>query len=190
MPLLGVILMFKYHAYYSIAYRQEYVDTLILLALILTVLFPFISIYVLYKSRIISDLSLSKRKERVVPALITVGYYFGYYYFLRQIDGIDEAILAGYLGGCIALLISIYITKHWKISLHVQGISSLAGFFIGVTEVTYISHTSMSLILLLGIGLVGSSRLYLNKHSVQQVAAGGAIGFIIPYVFVIMGWMI
>ena len=190
MPLLGVILMFKYHGYYSIVYRSEFANALILLALILTLLFPFISIFVLYKSGLISDLNLTKRKERVVPALITVGYYFGFYYFLRQYSEIDEAILSGFLGGCIALLISIYITKYWKISLHVQGVASLAGFFIGVTEVTYISHTSMSLYLILAIGLVSSSRLFLHKHTAQQVAAGAVLGFIVPYVFVVLGWYI
>ena len=190
MPLLGVILMFKYHGYYSIIYRQEYVDKLIFLALILTVLFPFISIYVLYKSGMVSDITLSKRKERIIPSIITVGYYLGFYYFLRQIEGIDEPILAGYLGGCIALVISIYITSRWKISLHVQGISSLAGFFIGVTQVTFIPHLSMSLWLILGIGLVGSSRLFLDKHTISQVGAGAVLGFMVPYLFVIMSWVI
>ena len=190
MPLLGVIFLLKFHGIYSIIYTIDFGYTLILLATILTLLFPFISIYVLYRSRLISDLSLSKREERITPSIITVLYYLGFYYFIRQIDGLDSVILSGFLGGCIALILSIAITSRWKISLHAQGISSLAGLCIGVCQVTFVSHTELNVFLLLAIGLVGTSRLILHKHTPLQVYAGASLGFIIPYLFVVNEWWV
>lgn len=190
MPLLGIVFVFKTHAIYRIIYPNDFGNLLILLASILTLIFPFISIYVLYRSGMVSDLSLSNRKERLLPSAITVAYYLGFYYFMRRIEGLDEPILAGYFGGCLALIVSIFITSKWKISLHTQGISSLAGMVIGVTEVTFVSHTAVILVLLACIGLVGTSRLILGKHTALQVYAGGLVGFIIPYLFTINEWAI
>lgn len=190
MPVLGVIFLLKVHRVYSLIYTASFTNTLIVLALILTLIFPFISIYVLYRSRLISDLSLTKRKERILPSTITVFYYLGFYYFLRRIDGLDPVVLSGFLGGCVALILSIFITQKWKISLHAQGISSLTGLIIGVCQVTFVSHLWLILFLLVCMGLVGTSRLILNKHTPMQVYAGTTLGFVLPYLFVVNGWWV
>jgi len=190
MPLLGIIFVFKVHAIYRIVYPTDFGNLLILLASILTLIFPFISIYVLYRSGLIADLSLSNRKDRILPSVITAAYYSGFYYFIHRINGLDSPILAGFLGGCIALFISIIITTKWKISLHTQGISSLAGMVIGVTQITFVSHNWLNIGLLVAIGLVGTSRLILHKHTVLQVYAGAVLGFVVPYLFVINDWAV
>lgn len=190
MPFLGVLLVLKYHGYFSVLYRQEMVNTLLLLGGLLTIVFPLLSIYVLYKSKLVSDLNLSKKEERTTPAIITLCYFFAYYYFLSKIEGLNYSILAGFLGGCVALVISIIITPRWKISLHSQGISSLAGMFVGVTQVTFINHQFMILVLLLAIGLVGTSRLILHKHTPAQVYAGAILGFVVPYLFIVNEWTV
>ncbi len=190
MPLLGIVFVFKIHSIYRLIYPADFGNLLILLASILTLMFPFISIYVLYRSGMVSDLSLTNRKERLLPSAVTVAYYLGFYYFIRGIEGLDEPILAGFLGGCVALLISITITTKWKISLHTQGVSSLAGMVVGLTQVTFVSHTTWIIILLSCIGLVGTSRLILQKHTSLQVYAGALIGFLIPYWFTLNEWVL
>jgi membrane-associated phospholipid phosphatase len=190
MPFLGVLLVFKFHDYFSILYRQDLVNTLLIVGALLTILFPLISIFVLYKSKMISDLQLTKKEERITPILVTLCYYFAYYYFISKVDGLSETILAGYLGGCIALLISAFITPRWKISLHAQGISSLAGMFIGITQATFVNQPQEIIILIICVGLVGTSRLILHKHTITQVLAGTVLGFVVPYLFVVNGWVI
>lgn len=190
MPFLGVLLVFKFHDYFSIVYRQDFVNTLLIVGALLTILFPLISIYVLYKSKMISDLYLSKKEERITPIIVTLAYYFAYYYFISKIDGLSETILAGYFGGCIALIISAFITPKWKISLHAQGISSLAGMFIGITQATFVNQPQEIIVLIICVGLVGTSRLILHKHTTMQVLAGSAMGFVIPYLFIVNGWAI
>lgn len=190
MPFLGVLMVFKFHDYFSIVYRQEFVSTVLIVGALLTILFPLISIFLLYKSKMISDLQLSKKEERIAPILVTVSYYLAYYYFISKIEGLSETILAGYLGGCVALIISAFITPRWKISLHAQGISSLAGMFIGITQVTFVNQPEEIIFLIICTGLVGTSRLILHKHTTMQVLAGTIMGFIVPYLFVVNGWAI
>lgn len=190
MPFLGVLMVFKFHDYFSIIYRQDFVSTLLLVGALLTIVFPLISIFVLYKSNMVSDLYLSKKEERIIPIIVTLSYYFAYYYFICKIDGLSPSILAGYLGGCVALIISALITPSWKISLHAQGISSLAGMFIGITQMTFVNQPEEIITLIICVGLVGTSRLILHKHTTMQVLAGTAMGFTVPYLFVVQGWMI
>lgn len=190
MPFLGVVLVLKYHGLFSLIYRADFANTLVVLAFVLTFLFPLLSIFVLYKSGMVSDINLSKKEERTLPTLLTLAYYLAYYYFLAKIEGISTTILAGYLGGCVALIIASFITPRWKISLHSQGISSLTGLFVGVTQVSFVNHQGMIIALFMCMGLVGTSRLLLKKHTSAQVYAGAALGFIIPYLFVVNNWAI
>lgn len=190
MPFLGVLLAFKFHDYFSVVYRQDFVNTVLTVGALLTIVFPLISIFVLYKSKMISDLQLTKKEERTTPILVSLCYYFAYYYFISKIDGLNETILAGYLGGCVALILSAFITPRWKISLHAQGISSLAGMFIGITQATFVSQPQEIISLIICVGLVGTSRLILDKHTTAQVLAGTVLGFFVPYLFVVNGWVI
>jgi len=190
MPFLGVVLVLKYHALFSIIYRPDFTNSLVILAFLLTVVFPLISIFVLFKSGMVSDINLSKKEDRTIPTIITLCYYMAFYYFIAKIDGISSSILAGYLGGCTALLIAAFITPKWKISLHSQGISSLAGLFIGITQVSFVNHQGMIIALLICMGLVGASRLILHKHTPGQVYAGAILGFSVPYLFTVFNWAI
>ena len=190
MPFLGVFMVFKLHDYFSIIYKQDFVNTLLVVGGLLTIVFPLISIFVLFKSNMISDVQLSKKEDRIVPIIVTLSYYFAYYYFIRKIEGLSPTILAGYLGGCLALVISAFITPKWKISLHAQGISSLAGMFIGIAQVTFVNQPKLIITLIICVGLVGTSRLILHKHTTMQVLAGTIMGFVFPYLFVVQGWVI
>jgi membrane-associated phospholipid phosphatase len=107
---------------------------------------------------------------------------------LRRIDGLDTVIFSGIFGGYLALIISLVVTSYWKISLHTLGIASLTGLFLGAIQDKYLEQSSAVLILFVLIGLMGTSRLILKQHTPLQVYAGGVLGFIVPYVFVLNGW--
>ena len=188
-PFLGVLMVFKFHGIFSL-YPSDFINSVLLLAFILTLLFPVISLFLLKKSNIISNINLHKRKERIVPTIITLCYYFAFYYFLRRIEGLDKAIFSGMFGGYFALTLALIITSYWKISLHTLGISTLTGLFLGITQVKFLDHSLIIILLFILIGIMGSSRLILKRHTPNQVYAGGLLGLIIPYIFVLNEWYI
>lgn len=185
MPFFGVLILFKYHGYFSVVYRTDFINSVLLLSFILTLVFPLISVYLLFRSKIITNINLDKKEERITPTIITLCYYFAFYYFLRRINGLDTVILSGIFGGYLALILSLFITKYWKISLHTLGISSLAGLFVGAVQVKYMEHTGVIIFLFILIGLMGTSRLILKKHTPAQVYAGAILGFSVPYLCVV-----
>ena len=187
MPFFGVLILFKHHQLFSM-YPTNFTNSVLSLSFILTLVFPLISLFVLFKSKIITDINLGKREERNIPIVITLCYYFAFYYFLRRIDELDIVIFSGIFGGYLALVISLVITFYWKISLHTLGIASLTGLFLGAIQNKYLEQSSAVLILFVLIGLMGTSRLILKQHTPLQVYAGGILGFIVPYIFVLNGW--
>lgn len=188
MPFFGVLILFKHHTLFSIMYRPHFVNSILSLSFMLTLVFPLISLFVLFKSKIITDINLEKREERNIPIVITLCYYLVFYYFLRRIDELDTVIISGMFGGYLALIISLVITSYWKISLHTLGIASLTGLFLGAVQDKFLEQSSTILILFVLVGLMGTSRLILKQHTPLQVYAGGVLGFIIPYTFVLNGW--
>lgn len=140
--------------------------------------------------KLITDINLTVRKERVMPTYVAIIYYLCFYYILREIDGLSIHILSAFFGCIIAIFIANIITTYWKISIHQIGISSVAAIMVATSEVTLTNNIGWIMFLLLMIGLVGWSRLHLNRHTPLQVLAGSILGFTIPYLMIIYGvWL-
>ncbi len=77
-------------------------------------------------------------------------------------------LIATLVGGVVALL----ITLRWKISIHAGGAA-------GAATVMALLYGAQALPLLVGVALIGWSRVVLGKHTWPQVVAGAAISIVI-----------
>ncbi len=167
------------------------------LQILLAVIIPIGSLYVMYRSNIITSMSLPDRKERIPIFIITLFYYLLTYYFLRKIHVTNLDLLGAFMSfftGCIILTgLSLVITFFWKISIHAIGISGLAGAFLGFSELLFPvlneqDITIVNSILLLFVGVVCSARLHLKAHSFLQIIVGITLGFGVEYLVVSKGF--
>ena len=165
--------------------------------ILLSVIIPIGSLYVMYRSKIITSMSIPDRKERIPIFIITLFYYLLAYYFLRKIHVTNLDFLGAFMSfltGCIILTgLSLMITFFWKISIHAIGISGLAGAFLGFSELLFpvLNADEMiiiNILLLLLIGVVCSARLYLKAHSFLQIIGGITLGFGVEYLVVSKGF--
>lgn len=126
----------------------------------LLIVAPFLYIYFLYKKKLISDLDVTKRQQRVKPLALVFGalvasllliYLFG-----------TKLLLHLFIIILILFFINFIITLFWKISLHMA---------LDVTSsiiINYLFAWRLP-ILYLFIPFVFWSRLYLKKHDVWQL---------------------
>ena len=165
--------------------------------ILLTVIIPIGSLYVMYRSNIITSLSLPDRKERIPVLIITFFYYLLTYYFLRKIHVNNLDFLGAFMsfltGGIILSGLCLLITFFWKISIHAIGISGLAGAFLGFSELLFPVQneeeiTMVNVLLLLLVGIVCSARLHLKAHSFLQIIGGITLGFIVEYLAISNGF--
>jgi len=164
--------------------------------MLLAVIIPIGSLYVMYRSNIITSMSIPNRKERIPIFIITLFYYLLTYYFLRKIHVSNLDFLGAFMSfltGVIVLTgLSLLITFFWKISIHAIGISGLAGAFLGFSELLFPIEngegiTIINTLLLLLVGVICSARLYLKAHSFLQIIAGITLGFGVEYLIVSKG---
>ena len=153
---------------------------------IMAIFFPLLTVYVMYKNKLISSIAIPKRKERLPVLALVFIYYSMTYYIFRNWNTTLLNLLQPYLSflfaGLILLLLLAFITLKWKISIHAASIAGLTG---GMTAITLVAQPITNLqqlflvntFLLIFIGMVSFSRMYLKAHSATQILAGISLGF-------------
>ncbi len=167
--------------------------------IMMVVLFPLISIYLMYKNKVITTYSMPNRKERLPVLFFMITYYSMTYYIFRNWNETLLNLLSPYLSFLFAtlilLIILLLVTALWKISLHTASIAGLSGGL--MAELAVASEVSNSTviviinsIILLFLGVVSFARLYLKAHTFMQTIAGLAIGFSVMFTVVYFQWKI
>lgn len=157
------------------------------MVVLMTVVFPLISMLLLRRSGMISSLEMPHREERIVPFVMVLIYFAMAYYLLRQAR-LDLVVLGIFSGAIVALVACIVITLRWKISLHLVGIGGLVGTVAGIADIHGVSVLPWLAITIVLAGLLGTARLLTGSHVPQQVYAGGVLGFLSTYGCIALGF--
>ncbi len=155
---------------------------------VFTAIVPGIFIFLLVKNGAARDIELSDRKERALPYLIFVISIAACIYFLYRML-MPFWLLALLMGACTALFMALCINFAWKISAHAIGIGGLLGGIMGVAHIHMINPYWAFIVVLLIAGLVGTSRIFLKRHTPMQVYAGFCLGFICTFVASLMSYI-
>lgn len=153
----------------------------LLMFLIFSFLAPAISLVMLQRSNSITSVELDERKERAIPIFLSAIYTLVLSVFLlikAPDDLLPKIIYFLPIGGFVSIVASGIISRYDKISIHSLGCGMLFAFFVAYynTQVEY--YFEIIVITTIIIGLVMSSRLYLQKHSLKQVLFGFLVGFL------------
>lgn len=157
-------------------------------AFVTTAVVPGLFILLMVKNGAAVDLELSDRKERVVPYLIFITSVLVCLFFMYKML-MPFWLLAMLIGACLALIIALCINFFWKISAHALGIGGLLGGIMGVARIHMINPYGAFILVLLIAGLVGTSRIFLKRHTPMQVYAGFCLGFICTFVASLLSYI-
>lgn len=150
-------------------------------AFLSTAVIPGVFIFLMVKNGAAVDLELSDRRERVVPYLIiTTSIMVCLFYMYKMM--VPFWFLSLLIGACIALMLALFINFYWKISAHMLAVGGLLGGIMGVARAHLMNPYWAFIIVVLIAGLVGTSRIFLKRHTPMQVYAGFSLGFICTFV--------
>lgn len=143
------------------------------IVLLYTAIFPGAFIYWLFKRKVISDVELPEQTERPKVYLITSGFYIALTYFLYSKGGMlrPTSFLIGIMSVSIIGL-GVFTLKE-KISAHATAMGGFVGILLMVLlkyGEAHIEYPLFGVIIISGIVL--SSRLALQVHSLKQVSLG------------------
>ena len=174
MPVFGVVIIFSSPTLFG--YLPFTVKKLLFFIIIINnVLLP-LSLLPFFKYRnIISSWSVEKRRERVIPLLLTTLLYAATSYIVFRFPipvFLKSFIFATFFLSLIVTIINLW----WKISLHSVGVGALTALVLILSFKMYSPLLWYLISIIIAGGLVLSSRLKLNFHNPQQVWIGFLTG--------------
>ena len=146
---------------------------------------PALSLLFLKQRKIISSIQVDEQKERSLPMIITALYaaFFAWFLWNKTPQGILPIQIHLFpLGSFAAIIIAIIVNGFEKVSLHGLGAGMFLAFIISYYQIQLYYPLSIIFVSTILCGIILSSRLYLQKHTLKQVFLGFGIGFVTLYV--------
>jgi hypothetical protein len=145
---------------------------------------PALSLLFLKRSKIISSIEVDVQKERSVPMIITALYaaFFSWFLWNKTPEGVLPIQVHLFpLGSFAAIIIALIVNGFEKISLHGLGAGMFFAYIVSYYQLQVYYPLWIIFASSLLCGLILTSRLYLQKHSLKQVFLGFGIGFVVLY---------
>ena len=181
MPLLTLGLLVLTDGY--LVHRLGLFAYLFVLLLINTMA-PAISLWLLKRRGVISDLDIRNRSERPWPFLLVLAYYLMAYVLVVQSTAV--AVPVFYQQVLLSLVVAIasawVVTWKAKISMHMLAQGGILAVYLHVAMMDHTWDLNWVSVLLLSAGLVGWSRLRLGAHTPAEVYSGYALGFLTVWI--------
>jgi len=140
--------------------------------------FPAFAVFLLWRLKFIETIFLRTEKDRIIPYMITMIFYWWMWYLSRNFTDQPEVLKFFYFGIFLNTVFGLVINNFIKISMHAMGAGSFVAFMI-LTCIIY--QTSLGVDILIATilaGLICTSRLMLNHHSTAEIYTGLFVGVI------------
>lgn len=150
-----------------------------------TAVIPLLSVGLLHSAGRISSLTIDERRERILPLAIGIVCYL---LCAATVSRIPSAMIVRkfMLAGACCELFCLAVTLYWKISLHLAAQGAVAALFVLLTFGNAGHLTGALAAAVLAAGALASARLWLGCHTIGQIAAGYAGGYIVTTLAVLL----
>jgi len=182
LPLVGLLALFVF-SYLSLLpwWAKIYI---FLLVLTFTILMPtaLIRTYRRYQGWTAEETDTKER--RLIPYVISIVSYLLCYYVLSA-NHVPYIIGSIVMASLLIQVTCAIINQWWKISAHTAAIGGVAGAIMGFAEIFMFNPVWWLCLVFLLAGMVGTSRMILRQHTLEQVGAGFLVGLVCAFVAVI-----
>ena len=183
MPIIVLYIGINNVDYFYLIFHN-YSNTLYLIILAFTMVFPLISAILFVKLGRVESLEMRKRKERRGPLFISILIMIIGFPIFYSIAKLSPHLSAIYISSIILLFFSFLITIRWKISLHMLGVGGSTGTFIALNYIFGGIYYFIFLFFALS-GLLAFSRLDQKAHNESQVYVGFVLGCVFQSLFIV-----
>ncbi|MFT3846003.1 MAG: hypothetical protein QM725_13190 [Lacibacter sp.] len=146
---------------------------------------PLITVLLLKGLGFIQSIQLRTQKERIIPYVACITFFFWSYYVSRQLQYPLE-LRAFLLSAFIAASVSLLFNNYMKISMHAISAGGLTALFILLLFNNKVDDGLSLLLAFLAAGITCTSRFIASDHKPQEIYTGFITGLIIQ----IIAWFI
>ncbi|MBN9296682.1 MAG: hypothetical protein J0I41_06710 [Filimonas sp.] len=146
-----------------------------------TAFFPAFVVFLLWRLKFIQNIFLRNQKDRIIPYITTMFFYWWMWYLSRNFSQNQEQPIIlkfFYMGIFLTTIFGLILNNFQKISMHAMGVAG-AWTCVLLTCLTYKIHLGADLsIVTLITGIVCTSRMLIKEHSPNEVYTGLFVGII------------
>ena len=185
MTTIGLVILFNSGT--SLAVVQPEVKRISLIVVFLfTCVFPMGMVIMLYLSKMIQDLELNARQDRLLPISLSIVLLLFTFFVVRGIPQLLNGHEAFLLSPAVGMVLILVLNRYMKPSIHMLGVGGLLGMML-IIMVFYRAPLQVLFVLaVLAAGLTGTARLILGKHTPRELIAGFMTGFLVTSVLMIV----
>lgn len=138
--------------------------------------FPAFAVFLLWRLKFIESIYLRTQKDRIIPYIITMIFYWWMWYLSRSFTNQPIALKFFYFGIFLTTIFGLIINNFIKISMHAIGAGTLVAFII-LTCFFYQTLLGTDIMVAVFLaGIICTARLLLNQHSNAEIYMGFIVG--------------
>ena len=183
MPLITLLLLYILDPYLGLNTANF---RLLVVLLLICILAPGLSLLVMVKTKMVSDIEVSNKKERYIPFALVISYYIMAYLFLKfNHVSLPNVVYAMLFSLIVSLVIAVLVNMKTKVSIHLMAMGGVLGTLLAFSQIHLIGiGMAMSIWLLLS-SILAWSRIHQGLHTNAQTYLGFALGFCLHYFCVV-----
>lgn len=182
LPVVGLVILFlfSYLSFLPLGVKIY----ILLMVYTFTILLPTAMIRLYRRYQGWTRIQLGVKERRVVPYIISIMCYLTCYYLLT-INHASHFIGSIVMASLIIQVVCAIINLWWKISTHSAAIGGVTGALVAFAMIFNFNPVWWICLLLLLAGMVGTSRIILKQHTLEQVVAGYLVGIVCAFLSVV-----
>jgi len=175
-PAIAAAVLIWLHPINNLLIEGRMKPRLLIMIFLYTGFFPGIAVFLLWRLKFIDNLYMRTQKERIIPFIISMFFFFWIYYVSRNLEAFPLSFRQFLMGIFLSSVGALFANIKTKISMHAIGMGGLVAFFFlqQATDVNWQSNWSM--IALVTAGTVCTARMILSAHRPIDVYSGFFVG--------------
>lgn len=150
-----------------------------------SIFLPLVTVLLLKGVGFIQSIQLHTQKDRIIPYVACITFFFWSYYVSKQLNDPLE-LRAFLLSAFIAASASLLINNYIKVSMHAIGVGGMLCFFMLLLFANQVDEVLPLLLATIITGVTCTSRLIASDHSTVEVT----VGLIAGAFFQLVAWLI
>jgi hypothetical protein len=181
-PLFVGVMMAGYlifiHPYFFVGFSEKQKMLKLLAVINNNVFFPLIVVVLLRALGFNKSLLLQTQKERIVPYLASITFFFWSYYVFKNQPEVPRVLVNMCRGMFFSAAVALVLNNNYKISMHAIGVGGVMGL---MTVILFNGNLDSGLPLMLSIlitGAVMTARKIVSDHHWFDIITGLLLGFL------------
>ncbi len=170
---LLVLFLFSYLRVLPISYKIYVLG----IVYCFTILMPTVTIFLFRKMNGFSRKELVQREKRYVPILLTILSYVCCWLMMRRLN-LPLYMVGIIFSALVVAVVCIIVNLKWKLSEHMAGMGGVIGGIVAFGELFSYNPVGWLCGFILVAGVLGTARIMLGHHTLGEVLAGFAVGFV------------